>query len=153
MVMMFSSHSSSLITPIITIVIIYYSFFFHFLSNSTFSQCKRETKNWKVLLRKARVTKTVISDTKSCPIQLESGSLKVSCQQIKYRTKTIGDDWCMIVWPCQMQWWDDPCVDCLLGWKEHGKQSEEDLYWRTSCQHHWVTVERTLCIIRHGQFE
>jgi len=35
---------------------------------------------------KQRVTKIVINDTKSCPVQLESGPLKVSCHRINYLT-------------------------------------------------------------------
>jgi len=45
-----------------------------------------------------RGTKIVISDTKSCPVQLESGPLKLSYHLIDYRPKTIGDDCCTIVW-------------------------------------------------------
>jgi len=55
----------------------------------------------------SRVTKIVISDTKSCPVQLESSPLKVSCHRINYRPKTIGDDCCTIVWlssDARVQW-------------------------------------------------
>jgi len=49
-------------------------------------------KNWKFYREKQRVTKIVINDTKSCPFELESNPLKVSCHRINYRSKTIGDD-------------------------------------------------------------
>jgi len=55
-------------------------------------KCKHETKNRKVLLRKQRVTKIVIiSDTKSCPVQVESGLVKVSCHRINYRGRLLNE--------------------------------------------------------------
>jgi len=54
-------------------------------------------KTEKFYWEKQRVTKIVINDTKSCPVQLESGPLKVSCHRINYRPKAIGDDCCTIV--------------------------------------------------------
>jgi len=43
-------------------------------------------KTEKFYRKKQRVTKIVISDIKSCPVQLESGPLKVSC----YMLDTVG---------------------------------------------------------------
>jgi len=60
-------------------------------------ECKHETKTEKFYWEKQRIAKIVISDTKSCPVQLESGPLKVSCHRINYRPKTIWDDCCTIV--------------------------------------------------------
>jgi len=51
----------------------------------------------KSFIEKTKQLQKLLSMQKSCPLQLKSGLLKVSCNQINYRPKTIRDDCCMIV--------------------------------------------------------
>ena len=51
-------------------------------------------KTEKFYREKQTVTKIVINETKSCPVQLEIGPMKVSYHRINYRPNTIGNDCC-----------------------------------------------------------
>ena len=60
-------------------------------------ECKHESKKTGKFYWEKQSYKNRYHRKKSCPVQLESGTLKVSCHRINYRSKIIEDDCCTIV--------------------------------------------------------